>query len=118
VPVPFHHVVTSVNFCREGAVDDLGRPCAEPHASAFFANATLFFEQGDHRFGSVLVELGAVSVFNSADISREFNRGYLHAEAKAEIWDFVLAGEPRCFDLSLDTARPETARDQNTDHIS
>ncbi len=94
-----HHFVAAVNFFRERAMHNFCRPCAEPHASTFVANAMLFFEQRDYRLGCLLLELSAVCVFKSADISRKFNRRHLHAETKTEVGHLVFASELRCFDF-------------------
>src|SRR5438034_810579 len=68
-------------------------PCAQAHASTHVLDASLFFEQRDHRFFCVLVKLSAVGLFDAACISRKFNRCHLHPEAKPEIWNLVFARE-------------------------
>ena len=117
MPVPLHDLVPSINFLCECGAHNFRRPRAEPHASTFVPNATLFFKQRDNRLRCFLVELGAVCVFNSADISREFNRRHLHPEAKAKIWDIVLPSELRGFDFSFDPALAKPAGNQNAGNL-
>src|SRR5438876_1524780 len=117
MPVTLRHLDAAVEFFRERAFSDFGWPCAEPHASAFVADATLLFQQRNHRLGNVLVELSAVCVFDSADVPCEFNRRHLHAETKAEKWNFVLARVTRRVDFSFHAARAKPAGNQDTRHI-
>src|SRR5262249_16753594 len=59
VTVALLHFSTAVNFFRERAFANFRRPCAQAHAGAHTLDAALFFQQRDHRFFGVLVELSA-----------------------------------------------------------
>ena len=107
--VSLEHVRLIVDVLGKRAVGDFCRPCAEPHARAFGAHTTLFLQKRDHWRHSVFVDLGADCIFDSTDISREFNRGHLHAEAETEIRHIVFASELRRPDFSLDAALAKTA---------
>ncbi len=96
---------------------DLRRPGAEPHARAFVLHVALLLEQADDRVGRVFVELGAVRVFEAADVSRELDRRDLHAEAKPEVRHLVFAREPRRANFSFDAALAKSARNQNAGDI-
>ncbi len=111
------HFVVLINFLGQRAVDDLRRPGAEAHAAAFFADFALLIEKADDRFGGFLVELDAIRGGDAADVSREFDRRDLHAEAKAEVGNFVLARELRGADFSLDSAFAEPAGNEDAGHV-
>jgi len=117
VAVPLHHFGTIVNFFREGAFGDFRRPRAQAHAGAHVLDASLFFQQRDHRFLCVLVELSAVGLFNAAGVSRELDRRHLHSQAKSEIWNLVLSRETCSLDFSFNAAKAKTAGNQNSGHI-
>jgi len=117
VAVAFHHFGTLVNFFGERAFGDFRRPCAQTHARAHVFDASLFFQQRDHRFFRVFVKLGAVSAFDAACVSRKLNRCHLHSKAKSEIWNLVLSCKTRSLDLSFDAAKAKTAGNQNARHI-
>src|SRR5438094_10306042 len=117
MPMPLHHFLVSINLPGECAGYNLRRPCAQAHAPTFFSNSALLFQQRNDRLRGVLIEFGAICVFDSADVSCEFNRGHLHAETKAKIRKLVLARETGGVDFSFNTANAEPARYQNADHI-
>src|SRR6478672_5048770 len=117
MPVTLEHFIFSVNFFRERAGLNFGRPGSKSHAGPFLAHFPLFLEQANHRLGCCLIELGAVGIGDTADVAREFNRRHLHAETKAEIWQFVLTRETRGLDFSFYAAVSETTRNENAGHI-
>ena len=67
--------------------------------------------------GAFSIELGAVRLFEAADVSGKLDRRHLHAETKPEIRHLVFAGETRGADLSLNAALAESARDQHAGHV-
>src|ERR1700730_1744162 len=115
--VPLGYFVMAVNFFRERALCNLGRPRTQAHACAFILHAALFLQQRDDWLLRFLVELRAVGVFDSADVARELDRRHLHAETKPQIWNLMLTREPGRFDFSLHAALAETAGNQNAGHI-
>src|SRR4029079_7787600 len=59
------------------------------------------------------IEFGRVGFGQFENVPREFDRGDLHAEAKAEVRNVVFASELGGLDFSLDAALAKTAGDQN-----
>ena len=118
MPVALHHVGLAVNFLGQRSFHDLGRPRSEPHARAFAVNFfALLLEQRNHRVGRLGIELRAIGLLNSTNVSREFDCRHLHAEAKAEIRNSMLARITRRLDFSFDAALAEPARNQNSGDI-
>src|SRR5689334_3442799 len=117
MPVTLEHFTFSVNFFRERAGLNFGRPGSKSHARPFFADFPLFLEQANHRLGGCLIELGAVSIGDTADVARKFNRRHLHAETEAEIWQFVLACETRGLDFSFYPAISKATRNKDAGYI-
>src|ERR1041385_4559538 len=115
--MPLENFVVAVNFFRDCSLRDLRWPGTEAHAGALRLYVALFFKQADDGIGRVRVELGAVRFFEATNISRELDRGDLHAEAEAQVGDFVFAGEFRRADFSLDAAFAEAAGNQAPSHI-
>jgi len=108
VAVSLEHVGFAIDLFGKRAGRDLCRPGAKSHARAFIADTTLLLEQRDDRLRNVPVEFSAVRVFDSADVSCEFNCCHLHAEAETEIRHLVFASEPGRFDFSFDAALAES----------
>src|SRR5262249_23293698 len=117
VAVPLSHFVTAVDSFSEGAGNNFCRPCSQSHARPFVFYPALLFQERDHRIRSVPVELGAVGIFDSTYVSREFNRGHLHPETKTEIRGLVLARVTRGIDFSFRSAHAESTRNENAGHI-
>src|SRR5690242_21674152 len=100
MPVTLEHFTFSVNFFRERAGLNFGRPGSKSHARPFFADFPLFLEQANHRRGGGLIELVAVGIGDTADVRRKFNRRHLLPEPEAGIGQFVLACERGGLDFS------------------
>ena len=64
-----------------------------------------------------LIELGAVSILDSANVAGEFDCRDLHAETKAEIGQLIFPGETRRFDFAFHPAFAKPARDENAGDI-
>src|SRR4029453_919960 len=118
VTMPFEHFVVSIDFFRQRATNDFGRPCAETHAAAFFSDLALLIEQADDWLSRFLIELAAIGSGDAANMSRELNRRHLHPEAKTEIGDVVFARVLGSTDFSLDATFSETPGNQNAGDIS
>jgi len=112
-----HHFGAGINFFRDCPFGDFRGPCAQTHAGAHVLDASLLFQQRDHRFCCVFVELGAVGVFDAARVLCKLNRCHLHAQAKPKEWNLVLSRKTRGFDFSFNAAKTKTAGNQNTGHI-
>ena len=112
------HFVVSVNTFRESAANDFGRPSAETHAAAFFANLALLIEQADDRLSRFLIELAAIGSGEAAHVSRELNRRHLHPETQPEIGDIIFASILGGADFSLDAAFAKASGNQNTSNVS
>jgi len=108
--VSLDYVSLAVDFFGKRAMHDFCWPRAQSHACAFIAYTALLLEQRDDWLPGVLVELRAACAFDSADISCEFNRRYLHAKAETEIRYLVFASELRRPDFPFDTALAESTR--------
>jgi hypothetical protein len=91
----------------------LARLRAQPHRAALLGDLALLVQHGDDRMRRVRIELGRVRLLQLQDIPREFDRGDLHAQAQAEIGDFVFARVLRGLDFALDAAFAETAGHQD-----
>jgi len=117
VSVPLGYLGIVVEFFRERAFNDFGWPCAQAHTCPFLSDATLFLQQRDDWLYGGLIELSAVCVFDSTDVSCEFNRRYLHTETKTEKWNVVLARVTRGIDFSFSSANTKPARNQDAGHI-
>ena len=113
----FRHLGIAVEFFSQRAFNNLCWPRAQPHTRALFTDATLLFQQRDHWFRSVLVELGAISVFDSTDVSSEFDCRYLHTKTKTEIRDLVLARITRSVEFSFNTTNTKSAGNQDAGYI-
>ena len=74
-------------------IDQLAGLRAEAHRAAFLGHLLLRVEQRDDRMRRVEIEFGRVRLLQLQHVAREFDRGDLHAEAKAEIRHFVFAGD-------------------------
>ena len=61
----------------------------------------------------VRVKFRRVRLVQFQNVAREFNRGDLHAEAQAEVGNFVFARVLRGLDFAFDAAFAETARHEN-----
>ena len=115
--MPFEHFVVSIDFFRQRATNDFGRPCAETHAAAFFSDLALLIEQADDWLGRFLIELAAIGSGDAANISRELNRRHLHPEAKTEIGNVIFARVLGGADFSLDAAFAKAPGNQNTGDV-
>ncbi len=93
------------------------RPRSEPHARAFVGHVALLIEQTNHRIGRSLVELGAVSVGDSAHVARKLNCRHLHAETKAEIGQLIFPGETRGLNFSFHPAVAKAAGNEHASYI-
>src|SRR5207248_11346399 len=109
MPMALEHFVASINLLREGTGLNLCRPRSKPHAGAFVGHLALLIEQTNHWIGRGLIELGAISAGDAADIARELDRSHLHAEAKAKIGELLFAGETRRFNVSFHSAVAKAA---------
>ena len=67
--------------------------------------------EGKSRVGRVFVELGAVRLFEPADVAGELDRRHLHPETEPEIGNLVFARETRRADFSFDATLAESARE-------
>ena len=65
---------------------------------------------------SIRIEFRAVGVFESANVSRKFDGGDLHAQAETEIGRSRLARIARRLNLALDAAIAKSARNQHAGH--
>ena len=66
-------------------------------------------DQCNHGLGGAGVELGGVGLGQTSHMSGVFDDGQLHAQADAQVRDFVLTGEGDGLDLALDTALAKAA---------
>src|SRR4029434_10420880 len=102
--MPLRYLGVAVDFFRECARNNFCRPGSQPHTCAFVTYAALLFQQRDDRVRIVLIELGAIGVFDSTYISGEFNRGELHVQAAAKKMGSVLSSVTRSVDFSFRSA--------------
>ena len=72
-----------------------------------------FGNQSDDRVSTVGCKLGAIGVFQACHVACKLNGGYLHAQANAEVGDFVRAGKMGCADFAFHAALAKTAGYQN-----
>ena len=117
MPMALEHFVASINLLREGTGLNLCRPRSKPHAGAFVGHLALLIEQTNHWIGRGLIELGAISAGDAADIARELDRSHLHAEAKAKIGQLVFPGETRRFNFSFHPAVAKAAGNEHAGYI-
>ena len=73
----------------------------------------LFVQHGDDRMRRGRVEFRRVRLGQFQNVPRKFNRGDLHAEAKAEVGNFIFARILRGEDFAFDAAFAESARHQD-----
>ena len=115
--MPLRYLGVAVDFFRECSRNNFCRPGSQPHTCAFVTYAALLFQQRDDRVRIVLVELGAVGVFDSTYVSGEFNRGHLHAQAQTKERDSVLASVTRGVDFSFRSANAKSTGNENAGYI-
>src|SRR5712672_1795773 len=70
-----------------------------------------------HRVRIVLVELGAVGVFDSTYVSGEFNRCHLHSQAQTKVRDSVLARVTCGSDFSFRSTNAKSTGNENAGYI-
>src|SRR4030095_4587245 len=87
------------------------------HARALVTYAALLFQQRDDRVRIVLVELGAVGVFDSPYVSGEFDGGHLHAQTQTKKGDSMLASVTRRVDFSFCSANAKSTGNENAGYI-
>lgn len=94
-----------VELCRLGSCKEDRFTGAKAHVVAHGGEFFLLFLQADHGMRCVFVELGGVSIGETADIARKLDGGDLHAEADAEIRNVVftriLGGINFAFDATI-----------------
>ena len=98
---------------RERAGLEFALVGAEAHRAALEDDMALFVHQRDDRMRGGHVEFHGVGVFEPEHIARVVNDRDLHAEAEAEIGDFLFAGETGGGDLALDPTVAKATGHQN-----
>ena len=116
-----HHI--TIDFVGQRAFGNIGALRTQAHGAAqvriciaYFDAAVFVFpfgDQGDHRFGSAGVELGAVGIVESGHVTRKFDGGDLHAQTDAQIGHLVLTGKAGRAYFAFHTADAKAARHQN-----
>ena len=59
------------------------------------------------------IKLGAIGVFQTRHMAREFDGGYLHAQADTKVRNFVFTGIAGRANFALNTAHTKAAGHQN-----
>ena len=77
--------------CGRGFRLDLARPRAQAHGAAQFLDAAQFAQLVDHAMRSGGIEFAGIGVRQSANIARKLDARRLHAQADAEVGNFILA---------------------------
>src|SRR5689334_10262270 len=96
-----------------GSDAELARLRSQAHRASFADDVLLLVEQSDDGVFRIRVELGRVGVRQTENISGEFYDGDLHAQAEAEIRQFLFAGVLRGHDFPFNAAFAETAWNQD-----
>ena len=107
-----------VNLEGFGVREDDGFTGAETHGGAHVGDALLLFLQTDDGMSGFFVEFGRVGFGESADVSRVFDGGNLHAEADSEVGYLVFAGVLCGDDFTFDTAIAKSSRDEDAIDLS
>src|SRR5262252_6697385 len=101
----------------QAAVFERAAERAEPHGAALLADAALFVHQLDHLLRRRRIELARVRLLPPRHVTRELDRGHLHAEAEPEVRNAALAGVARRVDLALDAALAEATGHHDAVHV-
>ena len=103
----------AVDLVRQRVRLDLAGPCAQPHGAAQFFDAAQFAQFVDHAVRRRRIELAGVGVGQPANVARKFDAGGLHAQANAEVRNFLLARVADRHQHAFDAALAEAARHQD-----
>ena len=102
-------------------VEEIVDKCAEianEVGTAKIGDAFLVRHNMNHRIGGHRAELITVSIFKADHIAGKFNDGKLHAKTQAKIRNLLFSGVTNGTDHSFDTAVTESARNDDSIHIS
>ena len=91
----------------------MARVLAEAHRAAEGVDADQIAQLVDHFVRRFVVELGRVRAEHPHDVARELDRRALHAEADAEVGDFLFARIADRAQLPFDATRAEARADEN-----
>ena len=92
---------------------NLTRIQSQTHRTAQILNIKLFRHQVDNRMCAVRIELRAVGISHTANVTGKFNYCALHAQADTEERNLVLTCILNSLNLALNTAVTEAAGHQN-----
>ncbi len=112
VAVAFGDSVGFVGAVGESVFSEGAGVAAQTHRSAIvfvFYISSLFGKNVNNRMGSVGIDFGGVSVFESDNVAGEFHGGHLHTITKSQEGDVIPADVFNSFYFSFNAARTETA---------
>lgn len=102
-----------VEFVHLGALGQFGDPVAETHGAAELLHLFLLLHHADDGSGGAFIKLGAVGVFQAADIAGKLDDGDLHAEADAKEGNAGAAGITCGGDFALGATVAEAPGDED-----
>ena len=103
----------AVEAVGQAAQNQLAGLASQAHGAAFVGDFLLLVQQRDDGVGGGRVEFRGVGLVQFQNIAREFNGGHLHAQAKAQIRNFVLARVAGGLNLAFDAPFAEAAGHQD-----
>src|SRR5690606_35354540 len=109
VTMAFGYLFRAINPVGQGARFYGTFISAQAHGAAHGLDGFLLCHEIDHWVDRLGFHLGGMGVFQTADISGEFNNGYLHPAASAEVGNVIPPGDTGGCDFSFDPARAESA---------
>ena len=111
MPVALEHDRLSIRPARRRARLQHAGIAAQAHGAALLRDVTLLRKQVDDRMRRERVEFGRVGVLRPEGRARELDDHALHTHAESQRGHAPLPAETRRFDLPLDAAIAEPARD-------
>src|SRR3954463_719698 len=113
MPMALADLEVAVDAMCERVGLDLAGPRAQAHGAAELVDAAQLAQLIDDAVRGGLVELARVRAFEHAHVARKLDAGRLHAEANAEVGDFLLARVADSVQHAFDAALAEAAGNQD-----
>src|SRR5437870_8988226 len=113
VAMPLFDEIDAVCLAGDRSFLQRARIFSKPHRAAERFDADQIAKLEDHFVRCFVIEFRRIGSDHPADVARKFDRGALHAQADAEIGDFLLARVTDRAQLAFDAARAETRSDED-----
>src|SRR5262249_17311825 len=111
--MPFVNKERPIKLARLRARSEMTHLRTETHRAAFLDHLFLVVEHRNYPVRRAGIEFGRMRLFEMEYVARKFDRGDLHAQAQAEVRNFLLARIFGRGDFALDAAFAKATRDEN-----